>query len=231
MSRTQRKADSPEPPVEAAPALDLFGNPAHPSMSRVLLASLDAFAELGYHGTATRDIAKRAEMSAGALYSHFESKQALLEHISRATHQAMLDRMRETEGLGGSPAERLARVVRVHVAFHARNHTACRVANYELHSLSPENLTSMRQLRRGMEEVVAGILEDGVRTGDFRIDDIHVVTMFILSLGIDVSRWFREGHALSPEALANHYVSLVLAAVQGGDSPSMTATGPRDDRR
>ena len=171
----------------------------------------------------TRDIAKRAEMSAGALYSHFESKQALLEHISRATHQAMLDRMREAEALGGSPTERLARVVRVHVAFHARYHTACRVANYELHSLSEDNLATMRALRRGMEEVVTGILADGVQSDDFRIDDRHVVTMFILSLGIDVSRWFREGHALSPDGLAAHYESLVLAAVRRDDSCSTTA--------
>lgn len=224
MSRTKSNGAHSEQqgvPTSAAlaAALDLFTDPAHPSRARVLLASLEAFAELGYHGTATRDISARAQMSAGALYSHYESKQALLEHISRATHQAMLDRMRESVAEGGSPTERLARLVRVHVAFHARYQIACRVANYELHSLSPENLAEMRQLRHGMEEVVTEVLEEGQRTGEFHVGDVHVVTMFILSLGIDVSRWFRDGHALTPDDLATHYEGLVLAAVRGGQAP------------
>ena len=81
----------------------LFDEDEHASMRRVLLASLDTFAELGYHGTATRDIARRAQVSAGGLYTHYESKQALLEHIIRVTHEAMLERMNAALDEGVAP--------------------------------------------------------------------------------------------------------------------------------
>jgi AcrR family transcriptional regulator len=191
---------------------ELFGEAEHPTSTRVLLAALEALAELGYHGTATRDLSKRAGMSAGGLYTHYESKQALLEHIIHVTHQGMLERMLQAEQEGGTPTECLARVVRVNVAFHARYNTACRVANYELRSLTPENLEKMRQLRREMGDIWRRILTAGVESGEFTIDDVHVATMFVASLGIDVSRWFKHGGVLTPDELAAHYEELVLAA-------------------
>ena len=43
--------------------------------------------------------------------------------------------------------------------------------------------------------------------------DQNLVTMYILSLGIDVSRWFRPGHRLTPDELAEEYARLVLHAI------------------
>jgi AcrR family transcriptional regulator len=189
-------------------------------MRRLLLASLDTFAELGYHGTATRDIARRAQVSAGGLYSHYESKQALLRRISLAAHEGMLQRMQEARAEGGSPTECLGRIVGTHVRFHAEYNTACRVANYELHSLTPENLKEMRKLRYGMEQVVSEVLLEGTTSGEFVVQDRALVTMFILSLGIDVSRWFRPGHRLTPAELAAQYQGLVLQAIKAPGAPS-----------
>jgi AcrR family transcriptional regulator len=215
----RRRATAPPPHPEDS----LFGEDEHASMRRLLLASLDTFADLGYHGTATRDIARRAQVSAGGLYSHYESKQALLERISRAAHEGMLARMREARAQGGTPTECLGRIVSTHVRFHAEYNTACRVANYELHSLTPENLKEMRKLRQGMEQVVSEVLLEGTTTGEFVVQDRALVTMFILSLGIDVSRWFRPGHRLTPMDLASQYQGLVLQAIK---APG--AAGSRD---
>jgi len=200
-----------EPPLH--PEESLFEPDEHASMRRVLLASLDTFAELGYHGTATRDIARRAQISAGGLYSHYDSKQALLERISRATHEGMLRRMIAARDEGGTPTECLGRIVRAHVRFHATFNTACRVANYELHSLTPTRRRQMGELRQQMERVVTEVLQRGIHSREFIVEDRALVTMFILSLGIDVSRWFRPGHRLTPDALADQYSTLVLGAI------------------
>jgi len=45
---------------------------------RVLMAALDLFAEKGYSRTTLIDIAKKIKMTRGAVYWHFENKQALL---------------------------------------------------------------------------------------------------------------------------------------------------------
>ena len=217
-SARRRVTTAPQHPEDS-----LFGEDEHASMRRLLLAALDTFAQLGYHGTATRDIARRAQVSAGGLYSHYESKQALLERISRAAHEGSLARMREAKDEGGTPTECLARIISTHVRFHAEYNTACRVANYELHSLTPENLKEMRKLRQGMEQVVADVLLEGTKTGEFVIQDRPLVTMFILSLGIDVSRWFRPGHRLTPSDLASQYQGLVLQALKAPGAPGAAA--------
>ena len=191
----------------------LFDEDEHASMRRVLLASLDTFAELGYHGTATRDIARRAQVSAGGLYTHYASKQALLEHIIRVTHEAMLQRMNAALDEGGTPTECLRRIVTAHVRFHAKYNTATRVANYELHSLDDPARKEMRGLRDGMEKIVSKVIAQGCKVGEFAVPDQNLVTMYILSLGIDVSRWFRPGHRLTPDELAEEYARLVLHAI------------------
>lgn len=211
----RRRVTAPPPHPEDS----LFGEDEHASMRRLLLASLDTFAELGYHGTATRDIARRAQVSAGGLYSHYESKQALLERISRAAHEGMLARMREARAEGGTATECLGRIVGTHVRFHAEYNTACRVANYELHSLTPQNLKEMRKLRQGMEQIVSEVLLEGTTSGEFVVQDRALVTMFILSMGIDVSRWFRPGHRLTPNDLATQYQGLLLQAIKAPGAP------------
>jgi AcrR family transcriptional regulator len=229
--RRARKRPTEPPPH---PEESLFEPDEHASMRRVLLASLDTFAELGYHGTATRDIARRAQISAGGLYSHYDSKQALLERISRATHQGMLTRMIAARDAGGPPTECLGRIVRAHVRFHANYNTAARVANYELHSLTPSCRREMGVLRQEMESVVTKVLQRGMDSGEFVIDDRQLVTMFILSLGIDVARWFRPGHRLTADALGDQYSELVLSAISaqarsgGGPTPAKRArSAPR----
>jgi AcrR family transcriptional regulator len=202
-----------EPPPHPEESLFEDDEYEYASMRRILLASLDTFAELGYHGTATRDISRRAQVSAGALYTHYESKQALLDHIIRVTHQRMLERMRAASAEGGTPTDRLRRIVVSHVRFHAEYNIATRVANYELHSLDDQARKEIRLLRDDMEQVVREVIALGCRAGEFEMPDQQLVTMYILSLGIDVSRWFRAKHRLTPDELAEEYARLVLHAI------------------
>jgi len=114
---------------------------------------------------------------------------------------------------GGTPTECLRRIVTAHVRFHAKYNTATRVANYELHSLDDPARKEMRGLRDGMEKIVSKVIAQGCKVGEFAVPDQNLVTMYILSLGIDVSRWFRPGHRLTPDELAEEYARLVLHAI------------------
>jgi AcrR family transcriptional regulator len=143
----------------------------------------------------------------------YNSKSELLEHISEVTHEAMLQRMRTAADEEGSATDRLRGVVIAHVRFHAKYNTACRVANYELNSLEDDARERVRKLRQSMERVVSTLLAEGAENGEFAIDDRRVLTTFILSLGIDVARWFRAGHRLSPDELAEQYAGLLLRTV------------------
>jgi AcrR family transcriptional regulator len=201
------------------PEAQLFSREEHPSLTRVLLAGLESFAELGYHGTATRDITRRIGISAGGLYTHFESKQAILQKISRVTHVAMFNRMLEASNRSTYPTEQLEYLVSEHASFHAHFPTAGRVANYELHSLDVNARIEMQEYRRGMEGMVTAVLEAGQATGEFSVPNVKIFSKFILSSGIDISRWFRTDGQLGPDDLGSLYSEMVLSAAHSSPLP------------
>ncbi len=179
---------------------------------------MEAFAERGYHATTTRDIAGRAGMSPAALYIHYKTKEELLHRISRIGHEKAVEILRTAARAEGGPAERLADAVSSFVRWHARGRTTARVVQYELDSLGPEARAEILGLRRQVDAEVRGIIEDGVRTGDFAVVDVQGTTLAVLSLCIDVARWFNVDGPRTPEEVGALYADLVLRMVGAGTS-------------
>ncbi|AZS88194.1 TetR/AcrR family transcriptional regulator [Streptomyces griseoviridis] len=180
---------------------------------RLLVAAVEAFAERGYHATTTRDIAGRAGMSPAALYIHYKTKEELLHRISRIGHDKALDILRTAARAEGSPAERLAEAVRSFVRWHAGRRTTARVVQYELDALGPDARAEILALRRQVDAEVRGIVEEGVAAGDFDVPDVQGTTLAILSLCIDVARWFNVGGPRTPDEVGALYADLVLRMV------------------
>jgi AcrR family transcriptional regulator len=184
------------------------------SSRRLLLAALDAFAVHGFEAATTRDIAQRAGMSPAAVYVHYRSKVDLLHEISRIGHEAVLAEIVEAvEGID-DPVDRVRCFVETFAAWHARYHTLARVTQYELRSLPTDRLADIRDLRRRCEEALEQDVRRGVRTGVFDVTDIRGTTRAILSLGIDVARWFTpEGRATDGD-IGRLYGHLALGMVR-----------------
>ncbi|MEX2985151.1 TetR/AcrR family transcriptional regulator [Streptomyces sp. C36] len=180
---------------------------------RLLTAAVEAFAERGYHATTTRDIAGRAGMSPAALYIHYRTKEELLYRISGVGHRLALGILRQARDGAGTPAERLADAVRRFVRWHAEHHTTARVVQYELGALGEEHYAEIVALRRDTDGAVRDIIEDGVAAGDFDVPDVRGTTLAVLSLCIDVARWFNADGKRSPEEVGELYASLVLRMV------------------
>ncbi|MGA4842937.1 TetR/AcrR family transcriptional regulator [Streptomyces sp. G45] len=180
---------------------------------RLLVAAVEAFAERGYHATTTRDIASRAGMSPAALYIHYKTKEELLHRISRLGHDKALAILRSAADGEGSAAERLSAAVRSFVRWHAGHHMTARVVQYELDALGPEHRTEIVALRRRTDAAVREIINDGVRAGEFDVPDVPGTTLAVLSLCIDVARWFNAAGRRTPDEVGALYADLVLRMV------------------
>jgi AcrR family transcriptional regulator len=180
---------------------------------RLLIAAVEAFAERGYHATTTRDIAGRAGMSPAALYIHYKTKEELLHRISRIGHEKALEILRTATRREGTPAERLADAVSSFVRWHAGGRTTARVVQYELDSLGPEARAEILALRRQCDAEVRAVVEDGIAAGDFDVLDVKGTTLAVLSLCIDVARWFNVDGPRTPEEIGELYAGLVLRMV------------------
>ncbi|MGB8944431.1 MAG: TetR/AcrR family transcriptional regulator [Streptomyces sp.] len=180
---------------------------------RLLVAAVEAFAERGYHATTTRDIAGRAGMSPAALYIHYKTKEELLHRISRIGHDKALRLLRDAADGPGTAAERLADAVRSFVRWHADHHTTARVVQYELDALGEEHRTEIVALRRQSDAAVRDMINDGVRDGEFDVPDVPGTTLAVLSLCIDVARWFNVAGHRTPDEVGALYADLVLRMV------------------
>ena len=173
---------------------------------RLLTGAIDAFAERGFQATTTRDIASRAGMSPAALYVHYPSKERLLFEISLYGHHAALEILTAAD-TGATPARPAACMVPPSPPGTREHHTIARVVQYELAALSPEHLAEVATIRRAISALIEQVLADGVQDGSFAVADLPGTTLAVLSLSIDVARWYTPT-AATPEALGTLYADL-----------------------
>jgi len=83
---------------------------------QLLLAAIDCFAEHGYHGTTTAQLARAARVSQPVLYQHFESKHALFVALLEEVGREVLKAWRKAIAPLKSPMDQLRALLRLNPA-------------------------------------------------------------------------------------------------------------------
>ena len=193
---------------------------------RILLAAATAFAERGFHATTTRDIAALAGLSPAALYVYFRSKEEVLYQIATSALDFTV-KVAAAEASGpGSPAERLAGLVRVLTIWHTYNSQVAHVVLYQLGALSPEHLADITAKQRTVSRTFRQVITDGVESADFDVADPGAAAIAVLSLCLDVARWYQPGYRLTPQQLGDINATAALRIVGGVPSGSSVGRGP-----
>jgi AcrR family transcriptional regulator len=201
--------------------------PLPETQRRIVDAAVSAFAERGFHATTTRDIALGAGLSPAGLYVHYPSKAAVLAQVSRVGHEATLELVQAVldDAAQTSSAARLRALVEAFTAWHAQHHLVARVVQYELAALPPADLAEVAALRRSIERLVEAEVRRGVDRGELAVEQPHAATRAVLSLCIDVARWYDPAGRESPQDVARLYGTLVLRMLGARTPPDV-----RDDR-
>jgi AcrR family transcriptional regulator len=181
---------------------------------KLLTSAVRCFASNGFHATTTRDISSAIGLSPGALYVHFPSKEVVLFEIIRTAHQRVLTYVSEPAVRAvEDPADHLRTLVARYTEWHARHHVAARVSQYELAGLSAEHYEEIVRTRHETNVVFRAAVQRGVDTGAFADLDVKRVSRAILSLGIDLIRWYRLDGSDSPGQLGEFTAELALKMV------------------
>jgi AcrR family transcriptional regulator len=203
------------PTVSQATTEDLWLVVTSETRRRLLVAAVDAFAERGFHGTSTRDIASRAGLSPAALYVHYATKEEVLFDISRIGQTVALESLQRSGAGIEDDVERLARLVHHFAQWHAEHHRIARVVQYELPALTAEHYAEVVVIRRRIEQTFRDAIAAGVRADRFDIPDIAGAALAILSLVVDVSRWFGSQRRRSPAQIGRLYAMLAVRMLGG----------------
>jgi AcrR family transcriptional regulator len=209
---------SPDAPAHRSVARKSAWPDGASTATRIRDVATELFYEKGYHATSMREVAAAVGIKAGSLYNHFASKEDLLSEIALGTMNEMLAGAYARLGTAASPDAQLRRLVEFHVRYSAENRLRAKVADDQLHALSPPRRRQVLAIRDQYEAVFRDILTRGRDEQLWQVDDVPVVSFAIATMASAVGVWYREDGRLAATEIASIYGDLVLRAVDAGNS-------------
>lgn len=173
---------------------------------RLLDAAIRLFARRGYALTSMSDLAREIDMTPGALYWHFDGKEALLiaalEELQRRLVTTLAEPMpaasarQDHDGSVAADArELIARVARVG-AEHSDYMRFVGVVGIEASASSPRVERALREAYRGVAAIAASLVRRGIEEGLLEPDvDVECAAQLFLGLfmgGILHQHLFRD---------------------------------------
>ncbi|SDU81496.1 TetR/AcrR family transcriptional regulator [Gordonia westfalica] len=173
------------------------------------------FAENGLRSTTVRDIADAAGILSGSLYHHFDSKESMVDEILRRFLDDLFARYREIAGAGLSASETLRGLVVASFESIDAERNAVAIYQDEAKRLSgQERFGYISELNVEFRQLWHAVLQRGVDDGEFRPDlDVELVYRFMRDTVWVAVRWYRPGGAMTVEAIADQYLSIVLDGI------------------
>lgn len=175
------------------------------------------FSQKGYHATSVRDIARELDMQGGSLYAHINSKEDVLWEIVQRAATEFMESVAPIASSDAPASERLRRMIRAHVAVVTHHLDDATVFFHEWRFLGPERAREVGQQRDRYEAAFRGVIEDGIKAGEFRSVDPKLSALAVLSSVNWVYQWYRPEGELSPEGVADSFSDLLLSGLSAPD--------------
>jgi AcrR family transcriptional regulator len=180
----------------------------------VMHAAAAVFAEKGFHGASTQDIADRLEMQ-GSLYYYFPSKEAALEAVCLFGAGESLARLRQIVESDPALPEKIRLVV--HSQLHGLKTRCGSPSGIRAAATLPARRTARTYSPLGREyrALLATLLREAQRRGDIAAEiDAELAARALIGLCDSVAPWFQQDASLDIDAIADQYTHLFYAGIQ-----------------
>ena len=185
-----------------------------PVERRILDAALRLFAERGFDGTSVQGIVEAAEVTKGALYHYFDSKDALLYEIYHSLIARQLADLDAVLAEGLPPREAVRRVLTGLILSTAEHIDEAKVFGREMHRLDDARMHAVRADRRRYHNTFRSLVEQGKRDGSFTTPTpADTVTIVALGMVNQLPRWYRTDGPKPAADLAAEVADFILAAL------------------
>ena len=189
----------------------------------LLNAALDEFFEKGFTATRMHDIARRANLSKGALYLYFDSKEAMFRALLETFAMPNLERIEQIATGAGSLRETLAgfRQFAPYLVRHTRLPRLMKVMIGDSH-LFPD---TVRALRQDLVEQVIRLISDMLRrardAGEAEVDNPELTARVFMGPVILSALWqaifnSRSEAEIDLERLFQIHERMMLKALEPG---------------
>lgn len=141
------------------------------------------FADKGFHGASTKDIAERMGIKQGSLYYYFKSKEEALGEVCLFGITDYVQRMQRIASSKQPFEAKLMATLTSHLSSYRERNEALKVYNDERLYLPEEKRKLLKQLGSGYRQLLEGIFEEGVRQGVIRDSiDCHFAAQAVIGI-------------------------------------------------
>jgi AcrR family transcriptional regulator len=178
---------------------------------RLLQAAVDLYSAKGFGGASVEDVVRRAGVTKGAFYHHFESK----AHLIMAIHNGFVDlQIGEITGIvekGLTPEETLAEAIVVIVRNVLNRKESVTLFIREYPAMPDDVNRAVRARRREYEQLLVGVIDRGRESGVFHTElPTNVLLYGILGMCAWATQWYDPKRAPAPEVIGRNYARMVI---------------------
>jgi AcrR family transcriptional regulator len=141
------------------------------------------FADKGFHGSSTRDIAERMGIKQGSLYYYFKSKEEALGEVCLFGIEDYVDHMKVIAASDQSFEAKLTATITSHLASYRERNEALKVYNDERLYLPEDKRSMLKLLGSSYRQLLEEIFEEGVASGTLRESiDCHFAAQAVIGI-------------------------------------------------
>lgn len=157
--------------------------------AEILASARQVFSEKGYGAAAVGEIAERAGVVEGTVYSYFESKRALLISVMKGFFEELISDTESGLRAVRGTENQLRFVIRRHLETFTSDLGLCRVIIREARPDVALYDEAILELNRRYTGIALGVLEEGVENGSLRKNIVPGVIRDLIYGGIEHAVW------------------------------------------
>ena len=184
----------------------------------ILSRAARLFAAHGYERTSIGDLVKACDVSRGALYHYFESKEAILFAMLDTLVRGLLEKLVEAASIDADPVQRLNGIIEAFLEYNAASpHEQVILLN----DLGALNKTEQKQIIRVENEIVdlvAEALSRADTSGAITPATRKVYTMRLFGMINYTYTWYNPKGEVKPRQLARMALGVFLHGLLSGAS-------------
>ncbi len=180
----------------------------------IINAAAKVFAEKGYHGASTKDIAAVLGIQQGSLYHYVASKEEALEEVCSQGVEGFVVGAREILATDMSASEKLRAAVANHL-LPMKDHQDYVIVFYgERQHLADEKRKRVGALSQQYEAVVEEIFAAGIASGELRADlDARLATLSLIGLCNSATPWLRKSLRFTIEDVVEAFSNILTSGL------------------
>jgi TetR/AcrR family transcriptional regulator, cholesterol catabolism regulator len=180
---------------------------------QIIEAAARVFAERGFHGATTQDIADVLGIRQASLYYYFSSKEAALALVCLKGVEGFFEAAKAIAARPESARERLSLLINSHLSPLLDRGDFVKVFLNERQHLPTESRRRIGRWSRGLERIFEDVIQDGIARREFRADlDARLATLAILGMCNAASSWQRKENASVPR-ISREFAKIVVDGI------------------